>query len=194
MNNVFKLGMPLLAFGVLRFLFNQTASQVVSLGAAGEGASQNAADVASGKMMQAVLDSLGAGALSQPELALVTLLFIAYSTVFGFLSEIVFGARAFGRYLNGFICLLGGTLGLIGYTRLVGKLDGNGFGLSIVVVVLGSTLLLFGAALVKSWILGKADDFMTGVWEVKSLQRVNEATRAPTARDRLASVTKKRSD
>ena len=184
--------MPLVAFGLLRFLFTETASHVDSLGAGEDGVRHDAAAVAQGKMMQALLDSLGTGALGKSELALVPLLFMVYSAVFGLLSELVLGGRAFGRYLNGVICMLGGTIGLIAYTRLVGSFSGNHFGLSIVVVVLGSTLLLLATAFIKSWVLGKADDFISGAWEVRALRPSREVAHAPSARDRLSAVANKR--
>ena len=188
--------MPLVAFGVLRFLFRDTTSQIDILGAGQAEAPHESATVAArGKMVRAMLDSLGAGNLGDADIALMTLLFVAYSAVFGFLSDFVFGPRAFGRYLNGLICLLGGTLGLMAYARLIGKFDGNHFAAVVVIIVLCSTLLLFALAMVKSWFLGRADDFMSGAWQVKSFPKGSAGrTRSPSARDRLAAIAHRRPD
>lgn len=114
------------------------------------------------KLVQWVLGSYHISTVTETDMAIITVLVLLYSALFGYLSDLAIRERAFGVSLNGTVGFVGACVGLVGYARLNLAYDSSRFGLVLVLMILSSTSLLCALSMVKTRLVDEADSFLAG--------------------------------
>lgn len=104
----------------------------------------------------------GANGLDERGFAVLSLLAVAYSAVFGLATDLMLRDKGFGSNLNGFLGFVGGGAVVAAWLAVSPRAALASLSGVLITTMAGSTLLLVAFCVVKAIVLSRVDDVLCG--------------------------------